>query len=570
MLVWLTETTSIAAVLAVVAALAGRWLRLGPGARHALWLVVMIKLVTPPVLSWPWAASMAWAPQGIAARPSGQGRVSNELLGPSPDAAWSVERAQSAATRFPMASVVSADSNQIGRGTIGVWCVASAALALWQVGRVVRFSRQLSWAVPAPYWLVDEARSIAQRLGVHAPETLVVPGLATPMLWFLGRPKLLLPAHLLESLGSVGWQGILAHELAHLLRRDHWVRRIELVAGLFWWWNPLYSLTRGRLEAEAELACDEWAVRVFPEGRLAYAEALLQVCRSLCLDRPPAPALGIAGAGRFLERRVTMIVLDQVSSRTSTPVLIGAGLLAVLALPSWSASATPIWDQDKAVQSDASPAASAGAPVSSNDEQGYARRSTSADTAPNDHAGQSPLPRRPGRRSSDAESPLREDDRADDRPAPDQKARNSSDARPADRRTQLRQLLQRDRAPNQPMISPSDVQKADVRPVDAREDSAGADVRPADGTTRREASRDVRDGRIDRQRGRQFEYDVRTDILTSDPLVGRDRRKDAAPESRGREQRTRSRRIKEMRALIDQLQDELQALENEDQAGEDQ
>jgi hypothetical protein len=266
-----------------------------------------------------------------------------------------------------------------------------------------------------------------------------------------------------------------------------------------------------------------------------------------------------------------MILRDQVSFRTSTPVLIGAGLLAILALPRWSASATPIWDQDKAAQSDASPAASAGAPVSSNDDQGDARPSTSADTAPSDRAGQSSVPRRPGRRSSDAAASPREDDRADTRPAQGQRARNSSDASPADRRTQLlRQLRRRDRASIEPMIPPSDVQKADVRPADAREDSAGADVRPADGTTRREASRDVRDGRIDRQRERQFEYDVRTDTLTSDPLVRRDRRKDAAPESRGREQRTRSRRIKEMRALIDQLQDELQALENEDQAGEDQ
>jgi hypothetical protein len=265
-----------------------------------------------------------------------------------------------------------------------------------------------------------------------------------------------------------------------------------------------------------------------------------------------------------------MIVRDQVSFRTSTPVLIGAGLLAILALPSWSASATPIWDQDKAVQSDASPATSAGPPVSSNDEQGDARPSTSADTAPNDRAGQSTLPRRPGRRSSDAAAPPGEDDRAHIRPAPGQRARNSSDASPADRRTQLRQLRRRDRASNEPMIPPSDVQKAHVRPAGARENSAGADARPADGTTRREASRDVRDGRIDRQRERQFEYDVRTDTLTSDPLVRRDRRKDAAPESRGREQRTRSRRIKEMRALIDQLQDELQALETEDQAGEDQ
>ena len=340
MLVWITETTLIALVLALVAVLAGRGLRLGPGARHALWLVVMIKLVTPPVLSWPWAANVAWPPQGIADRPSGQGHVPHELHVPSSHAAWSGEAAQPAAIHFPAAGLVSACSILISRATIGIWCVASAALALWQIGGVVRFSRRLGWAVPAPDWLVDEARTVAQRLGVYAPEILVVPGLATPMVWFLGRPKLLLPARLLESLGSVGWKGILAHELAHLLRRDHWVRRIELAAGLFWWWNPLYWFARRRLDAEAELACDEWAVRVFPDGRLAYAEALLQVCRSLCLDTPPAPALGIAGAGRFLERRVTMILREQFSFRASTPVLVGAGLLAVLALPSWSASYT--------------------------------------------------------------------------------------------------------------------------------------------------------------------------------------------------------------------------------------
>ena len=559
----------IALVLALVAVLAGRGLRLGPRARHALWLVVMIKLVTPPVLSWPWAARVAWPPQGIAGRPSGQGRVSHKLLAPVSNAAWSDEAAQPAATHFPAASLASVHSNMISRGTIGVWCVASAALALWQIGGVVRFSRRLGWAVPAPDWLVDEARTVAQRLGVYAPEILVVPGLATPMVWFLGRPKLLLPARLLESLGSVGWQGILAHELAHLLRRDHWVRRIELAAGLFWWWNPLYWLTRNRLDAEAELACDEWAVRVFPDGRLAYAEALLQVCRSLCHDRPPVPALGIAGAGRFLERRVTMILRDQVSFRASTPVLIGAGLLAVLALPSWSAIATPR-DQEKAQQSDASPAATAGASVSSNDEEGDARPTDSDDSEPKDRGRQSLLPRRADRRSSDAAGPSREDDRADVRPAPGQKGRSSSDARPADRRTQLRQLRERGRASNQPAIPPSDVHKADSRPAGAREDSAGADVRPADGTTRRRAWRDVNDGRVDRQRGRQLEDNVRTDTLTIDRSAGMDRRQDAAPEIKGREQRTRSRRIKEMRALIDQLQDELRALENEDKAGEDQ
>ena len=315
MLVWFAETSLIAVVLAAVAMVAGRWTRLGPGARHALWLVVMIKLVTPPVVSWPWAVSLASPPHEVAASPGGRGRESKDVLGASLDASGSKDLSLPVATHLLVAPAAWADSSLASRGTLGVWCLASAALALWHISRVACFRRRLGWALPAPDWLVEQALCVAQRLGVRAPVILVVPGLTTPMLWFLGRPKLLVPAGLVTTLGSVGWQGILAHELAHLVRRDHWVRRVEVAAGLFWWWNPLYWLTRGRLDAEAELACDEWAVRGFPEGRLAYAEALLQVCKSHCLDRPPEPALGIAGAGRFLERRVTMILREQIPFR---------------------------------------------------------------------------------------------------------------------------------------------------------------------------------------------------------------------------------------------------------------
>ena len=70
----------------------------------------------------------------------------------------------------------------------------------------------------------------------------------------------------------------MTHELAHLRRGDHWVSRLELAAGLIWWWNPLYWLARARLNAEAELACDAWVVWAFPKDRLAYAEVLFEIC----------------------------------------------------------------------------------------------------------------------------------------------------------------------------------------------------------------------------------------------------------------------------------------------------
>src|SRR4051794_653719 len=50
---WIVETTAVASLLALVAAVAGRWTRLGPATRHAFWLVVLIKLMMPPLLQWP-------------------------------------------------------------------------------------------------------------------------------------------------------------------------------------------------------------------------------------------------------------------------------------------------------------------------------------------------------------------------------------------------------------------------------------------------------------------------------------------------------------------------------------
>ena len=35
--------------------------RLGPEARHALWLVVLIKFAMPPVVAWPWLLPDVWA-----------------------------------------------------------------------------------------------------------------------------------------------------------------------------------------------------------------------------------------------------------------------------------------------------------------------------------------------------------------------------------------------------------------------------------------------------------------------------------------------------------------------------
>ncbi len=354
MLIWFAETTLVAGLLAVVAAGAGRLRRIGPTARHLLWLAVLVKLLSPPLMSWPWA--LRWPESRIATPPAPE--PSLDVL-PEPSIRLAaVQRPPSRPTTRPEPAAVAATfeaeitpaspprkSNgtttppwpAIGRGTLAAWLMLSGLLACGQTWRIVRFRRRLALGVPAPDELIDLSIEMAGQLETRVPDLLVVPGLSSPMLWCLGRPRILLPAALVKTLDLARWRGILAHELAHLRRGDHWVSRLELLAGWIWWWNPLYWLARSRLDAEAELACDAWVVWALPDHRLAYAETLFAIGSATSRAVAPAPALGAAGPGRLLERRLTMILRESVPYRLSPAVLLAAALLIVFSLPSWSA-----------------------------------------------------------------------------------------------------------------------------------------------------------------------------------------------------------------------------------------
>jgi beta-lactamase regulating signal transducer with metallopeptidase domain len=350
MLWWFAETTLVAAALAAVAALAPRLRALSPAARHALWLAVLVKLMTPPLVRWPWPV-LTPAVTGFGtgvhpaveapAAPAGVDEGFSEE--PGADAVPTTAAGAPAAPGGWTRAVDGVDPAVLSRRALAAWLAITAGLAAGQAARIIRFRRKLRHAVPAPGWVIEEAGRIARRMGVRMPEVLAVPGLGVPMLWCLGRSKLLLPAHLVGSLGAERWRGVLAHELAHLRRGDPWVGRVELVAGLLWWWNPVYRLARRRLDAEAELACDAWVVWALPGDRLVYAETMLAICASLAASpaRPPAPALGVSGAGRIFERRLTMILRGHVPCRLSLPGLLGTGLLVLLASPSWSAPEAP-------------------------------------------------------------------------------------------------------------------------------------------------------------------------------------------------------------------------------------
>lgn len=313
-----------------------------PFLRHALWLVVFVRLLVPVLPA---------SPLGLPPVAHSLERAGGALL-PGLDLAR-----LAAADGEPSAEA--AASTTPGAATAWPW---NAAAIVWALGllavtarwgvREVRLRRRLRDAAPVTDRLVlatlDEAR---RRAGVGAEvPVLESRRIAAPALHGTLRPRILLPAGAAEALGGAALSHALLHELVHVRRRDGATRLLARLAAAVHWFNPAAWYALRRLEAECELACDAAVLaRLGERERIGYGRTLLH-----------AATLGSPGSGNVdggferavtalplsthqtLKRRIQMIARYRSPSRTRLATLCLAALvLAAVALTDAPLSAGP-------------------------------------------------------------------------------------------------------------------------------------------------------------------------------------------------------------------------------------
>jgi beta-lactamase regulating signal transducer with metallopeptidase domain len=330
-----------AAILALLAAGVG-WLCHRPALTHGLWLLVLLKLITPPLL--PIALFRSDPPVPAA---------DEEMIGP-----WTELIPESMTQSLPADPLPEdpiqppladppaekpAEPISWQQPILMLWLLGSVSWWMLAAVRLYRFRRLLRFARPAPVAVAEQARRLAGQLGLsHCPTVWFVPAPLSPMLWALaGSPQLLLPADLWKRLSAGQQDTLLLHELAHLRRRDHWVRGLELLVLGLYWWHPVVWWARRELREAEEQCCDAWVVWASPAAAPAYASALLETVAFLSQARPilPLTASGI-GPVHLLRRRLTMIMHG-----TTPRTLSGAGFLAVLGLAVVLLPLLPTWAQ---------------------------------------------------------------------------------------------------------------------------------------------------------------------------------------------------------------------------------
>ena len=316
--------------------------RLSPAVRFWLWMLVPMRLLVMPLVtvSLPLlpAPVPELAPAGVV--PTVDSVRTARAPGPRPAAAEVAEAPRSTGS---MGGAVAAPTAAM-RPTVWMWfmagwlvgsaaCVARVLRGCLQVRRLAARAEEAAGpTIPAL------AREAAERLSLtRVPPIRVTSENVSPFLCGVFRPVVVLPESLVDPTSSTELSAVLAHEFAHLRRRDLLLGWLLTICEAFYYFHPIFHLAKRRILFERERACDAAVLANSPEPPSAYARALI-ASADICSATGARFASASAVAESFgnLKQRVTRICRDAKPtgslSKASVAALAGLTLLSLPAI----------------------------------------------------------------------------------------------------------------------------------------------------------------------------------------------------------------------------------------------
>jgi len=229
-------------------------------------------------------------------------------------------------------------------GVLRLPATVLAAIAVAYGCSLLYFAGRLVWGLwrthamrrqAVPVTLTGEAAQRWNQYGRHfgiridaakVATSLMIPGPVTVGVW---HGVLLVPPDFLESIAEGDLDAVVAHEFAHMQRRDFAKNLFYGVLSLPMSYHPLLWLTRSRVAESREMVCDAMAAEAVA-GRERYARSLLRLASMLAKGTPARTlhAIGIFDANIF-ERRVMSLTQRHVEIRGARRFAMAAACVVV-------------------------------------------------------------------------------------------------------------------------------------------------------------------------------------------------------------------------------------------------
>lgn len=183
-----------------------------------------------------------------------------------------------------------------------LWLALAALLLTQQLLRIRQFNRALQQQCePGTLSALEHAQV------PHGLPLQFLRGLASPALYGVLRPCLLLPSDFTQRFDARIRALILRHEAVHYCRRDNLWNLMAMLLRVSFWFNPLLHIAWQRFRLDQELSCDELALQgTHPDEGKQYARTLLESMSGHAQGSQPA-TITAWGNLRELRERTHMI-----------------------------------------------------------------------------------------------------------------------------------------------------------------------------------------------------------------------------------------------------------------------
>ncbi|HET7614926.1 MAG TPA: M56 family metallopeptidase [Gemmatimonadaceae bacterium] len=343
-LAWLLTYAIHSTVLLAIVWLLARTRRLSPGASELLWKSAMIGAIVTTSLQLSLdvrpAGTVVLGDGGWGMGDGGSGVRDAVHASPSALAAQpATSQVPHPSSRIPHPAVLMQTGSEPASQRPGAITTSSAAVFTWALvamilgltyvaRRLILVGRLGDRRDVSDGPMFELLIELAGDAGVPTiPRLTSTSRISSPVA--LGIDEICVPETALTELDLDQQRSLLAHELAHLTRRDPvWLIVGSLIERVLWI-QPLNRIANREIATSAEFLCDDWAVHRTGSG-LPLARCLAQVAEWIQASPLGVPVAGMAEERSLLVSRVSRLVDDyKPATKSRRGLAVGASAVLV-------------------------------------------------------------------------------------------------------------------------------------------------------------------------------------------------------------------------------------------------
>lgn len=268
-----------------------------------LWGLVAIRLICPAFLASPVSVLPEIAENGVVLSEWMDEHIGHDAADAGRETASEVSNGSAAGTQTERQDESATIANTIIPLLAVVWVCGMFVFLLYTA---------------VSYWHLHQKTETAVRYRDHIFQSEAV---STPFVLGIIRPKIYLPYGMDEQ----ALEHVLAHEQAHIQRKDHWWKPLGFLLLTIHWFNPLIWLSYILLCRNIEWACDEKVIKNLDcEQKADYTQTLV----NCSVKGHRIAACPVAFGEVNIKKRVKSVLNYKKPSRW---IIVGTAILGIVA-----------------------------------------------------------------------------------------------------------------------------------------------------------------------------------------------------------------------------------------------